>query len=134
MDCCAAPLLATTTTSGFSHRHQDDPDRPFPRLRHRRDDHERDHRPRRRRYGRRPQARDPVRDLSRRRRAIAKLPGAPNLAAQSAQYQDKQLRAFPAGERKEETMTIVTKDQTDADIANLVARYSSMEITVTVPS
>ncbi len=53
---------------------------------------------------------------------IAKLPNAANLAGESIFYLDKQLRAFRSGER-----------QDDQDIDDLVAWYSSIEVTVKVP-
>lgn len=64
---------------------------------------------------------------------LSKLPGAPNLAGQAPQYLEKQLRAFRAGERKDENMNVVTKGLSDDDIANLAAWYSSIEITVKLP-
>ena len=64
---------------------------------------------------------------------LSKLPGAPNIAGQAAPYIEKQLRAFRAGERKDENMTVMTKGLSDEDIANLAAWYSSIEISVKVP-
>ena len=65
---------------------------------------------------------------------IAKIPMAPNLAGSPAMYLEKQLKAFRAEERKEESMNIVTKPLSDADIADLAAWYSGIEVNVTLPN
>ena len=64
---------------------------------------------------------------------LAKLPDAPNIAGQKEAYLVKTLKAFKAGERKNEQMTIVLKGLSDEDIANIAAYYSSIKITVQVP-
>lgn len=64
---------------------------------------------------------------------IAKLPNAANIAGESVFYLEKQLKAFRSGERKDENMTVVARDLTDQDIADLAAWYASLEITVVVP-
>ncbi|SCW79042.1 Cytochrome c553 [Ancylobacter rudongensis] len=64
---------------------------------------------------------------------IAQLPTAANLAGQQEVYLAKALEDFRAGRRINEMMTVVSKDLTDADIANLAAWYASMKITVQVP-
>ena len=64
---------------------------------------------------------------------LAKLPNAANLAGESVFYLDKQLKAFRSGERKDENMSVMARDLTDADIADLAAWYSSIEVTVTLP-
>lgn len=64
---------------------------------------------------------------------LAKLPDAPNIAGQKEAYLVKALRAFKAGERKNEQMTVVIKGLSDEDIANVAAYYSSIKITVQVP-
>ncbi len=64
---------------------------------------------------------------------LAKLPDAPNIAGQKEAYLVKALKAFKAGERKNEQMTIVIKGLSDEDIANVAAYYSSIKITVQVP-
>jgi cytochrome c553 len=64
---------------------------------------------------------------------LAKLPDAPNIAGQKERYLVKALKAFKAGERKNDQMTIVIKGLSDEDIANVAAYYSSIKITVQVP-
>ncbi|MEJ1157915.1 c-type cytochrome [Prosthecomicrobium sp. N25] len=64
---------------------------------------------------------------------LAKLPNAANLAGETVFYLDKQLKAFRAGERKDENMTVVAKALSDQDIADLAAWYSSIEVSVKLP-
>lgn len=64
---------------------------------------------------------------------IAKIPVAPNLAGESPIYIETQLKAFRSGKRVNEMMSVVAKDLTDADIADLAAWYSSIKITVEMP-
>lgn len=64
---------------------------------------------------------------------IARLPEAPNLAGESTLYLERQLKAFRAGERKSPQMSVVAQALSDADIANLAAWYSSIEITAKMP-
>lgn len=64
---------------------------------------------------------------------IAKLPNAANIAGESVFYLEKQLKAFRSGERKDENMSVVARDLTDQDIADLAAWYASLEVTVVVP-
>ncbi|WP_274628651.1 c-type cytochrome [Arvimicrobium flavum] len=64
---------------------------------------------------------------------IAKLPVAPHLAGESEMYLQMQLKAFRSGKRENEMMSVVAKDLTDAQIADLSAWYSSIKITATVP-
>jgi cytochrome c553 len=61
---------------------------------------------------------------------LAKIPEAPNLAGQNENYLVEQLTAFKSGERKNEMMSIVIKTLSDADIENLAAYYSAIEISV----
>jgi cytochrome c553 len=65
---------------------------------------------------------------------LAKIPEAPNLAAQSESYLTEQIAAFKSGERKNEMMSVVVQDLTDADIENLAAYYSGIEISVKAPA
>ena len=65
---------------------------------------------------------------------ISKLPNAPNIAGSPAIYLEKQLKAFRSEERKDETMTVVAKPLSDADIADLAAWYSNLAVSVTLPS
>ena len=64
---------------------------------------------------------------------IARQPDAPNLAGESPIYLERQLKAFRAGERKDAQMSVVAKGLSDAEIANLAAWYSSIEITAKMP-
>jgi cytochrome c553 len=65
---------------------------------------------------------------------LAKIPEAPNLAGQSESYLTEQITAFKSGERKNEMMSIVVQDLSDADIENLAAYYSGIEISVKAPA
>jgi cytochrome c553 len=65
---------------------------------------------------------------------LAKIPEAPNLAGQNENYLTEQLTAFKSGERKNEMMSVVSQDLSDADIANLAAYYSGIEISVKTPA
>jgi cytochrome c553 len=64
---------------------------------------------------------------------VAKIPEAPNLAGESEIYLQTQLKAFRAGKRQNEMMNVVAQPLTDAQIADLAAWYSSIEISVKVP-
>jgi cytochrome c553 len=57
---------------------------------------------------------------------IATAPDAPNLAGQNESYLVAQLSAFRSGSRENETMSLIAKPLTDADIANLAAYYHSV--------
>ncbi|MGA0561157.1 c-type cytochrome [Ancylobacter sp. VNQ12] len=67
------------------------------------------------------------------RDGVSQLPVAPNLAGQVEFYLVKALEDFRAGRRVNEMMTVVSKDLTDADIANLAAWYASIRISVQPP-
>lgn len=64
---------------------------------------------------------------------LSQMPGAPNLAGQPEIYLSSQLRAFRGGSRQHQIMTVIARDLTDADINNLSAWFSSLEITVKEP-
>ncbi len=64
---------------------------------------------------------------------IAVNPDAPNLAGESPGYIERQLKAFRSGERTHEQMSIIAKDLSDDDIANLAAWFSAMKVTVELP-
>lgn len=64
---------------------------------------------------------------------LSQLPVAPNLAGQVEVYLVKALEEFRSGARQNDMMTLVAKDLTDDDIANLAAWYSSIEISVKTP-
>jgi cytochrome c553 len=61
---------------------------------------------------------------------LAKIPEAPNLAGQSENYLIAQLTAFRSGDRKNEMMSVVSQNLSDAEIENLAAYYSAIEISV----
>lgn len=64
---------------------------------------------------------------------IAKIPIAPHLAGESQIYLETQLKAFRSGKRLHEMMSVVAKDLTDEDIADVAAWYSSIRITAEMP-
>jgi cytochrome c553 len=64
---------------------------------------------------------------------IAKIPIAPHIAGESQIYLETQLKAFRSGKREHEIMSVIAKDLSDADIADLSAWYASIEITATMP-
>lgn len=65
---------------------------------------------------------------------ISKMPMAPNIAGSPAMYLEKQIKAFRSEERKDETMNVVAKPLSDADIADLAAWYSGLTVEVTLPN
>jgi len=54
----------------------------------------------------------------------------PNLAAQIPKYLSKQLHDFQSGARKDPTMTSMVEGLSDADIADIVAYFSSQKVKV----
>ena len=64
---------------------------------------------------------------------LSKHPEAPHLAGQIENYLAKSLRDYRSGERKNEMMTIVAKDLSDEDVANLAAFYAGIQIEVVPP-
>jgi cytochrome c553 len=67
------------------------------------------------------------------RDGVSKLPEAPNLAGQVQIYIVSSLQAYHSGSRKNELMNTVAQHLTEADIANLAAYYSSIQVSVTPP-
>ena len=61
---------------------------------------------------------------------VSKVPDAPNLAGQVEGYLVTQLRAFKAGARKSEAMSVVAATLSDQDIDNLAAYYAGIEVKV----
>ena len=61
---------------------------------------------------------------------ISTAPDAPNLAAQPSIYLAAQLRAYRSGDRKHEVMSVLSKMLSDADIDNVAAWFSSLQIEV----
>lgn len=64
---------------------------------------------------------------------LSKNPESPNLAGQLEQYLVKATTEYRDEIRKNETMNIVAKELTDADIANIAAYYSSIQVDVIPP-
>jgi cytochrome c553 len=64
---------------------------------------------------------------------IAKIPIAPHIAGESEIYLQTQLKAFRSGKREHEIMSVIAKDLSDEDIADLSAWYSSILIEATIP-
>jgi cytochrome c553 len=60
---------------------------------------------------------------------MSKIPEAPNLAGQPEPYLVKALDDFRHGVRKNDMMSIVAQQLSDADVADLAAYYASIEIT-----
>ena len=65
---------------------------------------------------------------------VAKIPIAPHIAGESQVYLQVQLKAFRTGKRKHEIMSVIAKDLSDADIADLAAWYSRIKFTVEMPA
>ena len=64
---------------------------------------------------------------------LSKLPDAPHLAGQPVPYLVKSLDDYRKGIRKHEMMTLVVKDLSDQDIADLAAYYGAIEISTKPP-
>lgn len=64
---------------------------------------------------------------------IARIPIAPHIAGESEVYLETQLKAFRSGKREHEIMSVVAKDLSDEDIADLAAWYASIKFTVEMP-
>jgi cytochrome c553 len=61
---------------------------------------------------------------------ISKVPDAPNIAGQTEAYLATQLRAFKAGTRKSEAMSVMASTLSDRDIDDLAAYFAAIEIKV----
>jgi cytochrome c553 len=61
---------------------------------------------------------------------LSKTPDAPNIAGQTEQYLVAQLQAFKTGMRKNDAMSVVAPTLSDADIGDLAAYFSAIEISV----
>ncbi len=64
---------------------------------------------------------------------LSKLPDAPHIAGQPERYLVKSLDEYRKGRRSNEMMTLVVKDLSDQDIADLAAYYAAIEVSVTPP-
>ena len=65
---------------------------------------------------------------------VARDPEVPHLAGQSARYIEKSIKDFQKGERQDRRMTLMVKKLSKADIKDLAAWYSSLEISVVDPN
>ena len=61
---------------------------------------------------------------------LSKIPDAPNIAGQTEHYLVAQLQAFKSGARKNDAMSVVAPTLSDADIEDLAAYFSAIEISV----
>jgi cytochrome c553 len=61
---------------------------------------------------------------------LSKTPDAPNIAAQIEPYIVAQLQAYKSGARKNDAMSVVAPSLSDADIEDLAAYFSAIEINV----
>jgi len=64
---------------------------------------------------------------------ISTLANTPNLAGQPALYLESQLKNYRSGARRHETMSLIARPLSDADIAELAAWYASIRIEATPP-
>lgn len=64
---------------------------------------------------------------------LSKNPEAPNLAGQLESYLIKSLQEYKSETRKNDSMNIVAKDLTDADIADVSAYYAAIQVEVIPP-
>jgi len=65
---------------------------------------------------------------------IAKIPIAPNLAGENTIYLETQLKAFRSGKRVHEIMSVIARDMSDEEIADVAAWYASIKITAEMPN
>jgi cytochrome c553 len=64
---------------------------------------------------------------------LSKNPDAPNLAGDNADYIVKQLKAFQAGTRQDERMSIMAQGLSEEDVKHVAAWYSSIKVTAEMP-
>ena len=64
---------------------------------------------------------------------IGKNPDVLNLAGESPQYVQKQLKAFRSGAQEHDQMSIIAKDLSDNDIANVADWFASLKFSVRLP-
>ncbi len=64
---------------------------------------------------------------------LSRRPDAPSIAGQVAFYMIDQLKKYRSGARTHPVMNIVAEGLSDEDIADLVAYYSGIKITVEIP-
>ena len=61
---------------------------------------------------------------------LSKVPDAPNLAGQNEMYLVKALKDYRSGARVHEVMSLMAKNLSDAEIDQLAAYFSGIEIVV----
>src|SRR3979411_631902 len=61
---------------------------------------------------------------------LSKAPDAPNIAGQIEPYLVAQLQAYKSGARKNDAMSVVAPSLSDADIEDLAAYFSAIEINI----
>jgi cytochrome c553 len=64
---------------------------------------------------------------------LSKLPDAPHIAGQPVPYLIKSLNDYRKGVRTHDMMTLVVRDLSDQDVADLAAYYAAIEVTVKPP-
>ncbi|WP_291218060.1 cytochrome c [Hydrogenophaga sp.] len=64
---------------------------------------------------------------------MSMMPNAPHLAGQPGIYLVEQLKNYRSGKRPHEVMGVIAKPLTDAEIEDLAAWYSSLQISVQTP-
>lgn len=64
---------------------------------------------------------------------LSRQPDAPNIAGQNDFYLREQLIKYRSGARAHPVMNVIAGNLSDTDIADLVAYYASIKITVEVP-
>lgn len=64
---------------------------------------------------------------------VARIPVAPNIGGEPADYLAEQLRAFREGERVHEMMSVVARGLGDQQIADVAAWYAAHEATAALP-
>jgi cytochrome c553 len=63
----------------------------------------------------------------------SKNPEAPHISGQVDRYIIKALKRYQSGERQDPMMSMIVKQLSEEDIANLAAYYSSIKVTVEKP-
>lgn len=64
---------------------------------------------------------------------LSMQPNVPHLAGQPALYLTEQLRQYRSGKRQHEVMSVIAKPLTDAEIEDLAAWFSSLQVRVEPP-
>jgi cytochrome c553 len=64
---------------------------------------------------------------------LSKIPDAPNIAGDPEAYLVKALNDYRKGSRRNDMMSIVAQQLSDADVADLAAYFAAIEVTAKVP-